>query len=386
VPDLEHSPLGGSSAERWMSCPGSNVILKKLALPESDAPDYRTDGVAAHEAAAHCLQNGLDTWEIVGQTFHGVEVSPVMADAVQVYLDDCREFMADDVTVYIERKIGEDPEKRPHPAFYGTVDFAAYGKDELIVEDFKYGEGIVVEPYWNTQLLYYAYGVLSSRSMVRSGRVVRLRICQPRAFHSEGPIREWSTTAGEIMHWGETELIPAMQRAEIDSELNPGKWCRFCPAKLFCPQLDALFGAAAKADPRVIPHFGQERMAREFGEVEAVKFYLKALEDEVYRRNSIGNTVPGTKLVQKKSRRIFNAGSEPLFEQRFGVEAFEPKTLKSPAEMEKIGPDAKKLVREHSHMPMTGVTVALDNDPREAVIVPKSTDAFAHLIDQPTEN
>src|SRR6202012_4127169 len=106
------------------------------------------------------------------------------------------------------------------------------------------------------------------RPVVRSDRVVRLRICQPRAYHAHSPVREWSTTAGEIMHWGEHELIPAMQRAEIDSELNPGKCCHFCPAKLFCPMLSGLFGAAAKTDPSILPEYGQELMALEYERLE----------------------------------------------------------------------------------------------------------------------
>src|SRR6185312_11747702 len=114
-----HSPLGASSAERWLNCPGSVALLKKLDLPESDEPDYRRDGVAAHEAAAHCLTNGLDGWEIIGSKFHEVEINEEIANAVQLYLDTVRPLTAKPgVHVYVEQRV-QFPE---HALGYGTVD------------------------------------------------------------------------------------------------------------------------------------------------------------------------------------------------------------------------------------------------------------------------
>lgn len=377
----EHSPKGASSAERWMNCPGSSILLNELKLPQSDEQDYRRDGVAAHEAAAHCLQQNLDTWEIVGQEFHGVKIDKVIADAVQMYLDAVRADITPSATLYVEVRIGADPETRPHPNFYGTADAVVYDTDITTVTDYKHGEGIVVEADNNPQLLYYAYGVLKTRTHVRSDRVVRLRIVQPRAWHEDGPIRECEPTAGEILQWGDTVLLPAMERAEIDNDFDAGKWCRFCPAKLFCPLLTGIFGAAAKANPNTIPGFGNKRIGLEYQQREAVKFYMHALEDEVYRRNMLGNTVPGTKLVLKKANRIFKDGADALFRARFGAAAVSPAELKSPAQMAAIGPDAKKLVEQWAYMPQTGLTVAPESDKKPAVKVEKAADTFAHLIE-----
>lgn len=369
-----------------MNCPGSNVILKQINLPETDEQEYRAAGIAAHEAAQHCLVNKLDTWEIIGQKFHDVECDKAMADAVQTYLDFVRP-LADLPTaaVMIEQRIGSDPAVRPHPSFFGTVDFASYSTDFLDVVDYKHGEGIVVEPENNAQMMYYAYGILHARMSngvkVRSDRIVRLSIVQPRAFHFDGPVRTWETTAGEIIHWAENELIPAMQRAELDTTLDPGKWCRFCPAKLFCPMLQSLFGAAAKADASVLPNFGQKRIGLEYQQIEAVNFYIKALKDEVYRRNMLGNTVPGTKLVQKRSNRIWNGDVTARLEAELGPAIYTKPELKSPPEVEKISPAAKKLVSELAYMPDNGLTVDLESSTKAAVRVEKSTDIFAHLID-----
>ena len=100
-----HSPLGASSAERWMKCPGSVRLIQSLQLPETDEPDYRREGTAAHEAIAHCLRSDLDAWEVVGQKFYNTEVSIEMADAIQTYLDTVRPLVTSVAQVFIEYRI-----------------------------------------------------------------------------------------------------------------------------------------------------------------------------------------------------------------------------------------------------------------------------------------
>lgn len=365
-----HSPLGASSAERWMNCPGSNALLKTLALPETDEPDYRANGIAAHEAAAHCLTKGLDAWEIVGEAFHNVAVDTEIADAIQLYLDTVRPIMAAATHTMVEHRISSPA----HPLFYGTVDFAAIGEDLLTVADYKHGEGISVDVEQNPQIMYYAYGVLQDHPELRR---VRLMIVQPRGFHSDGPVREWTISAEDLAHWGETILIPAMNRAELDSTLDAGPWCRFCPAKLVCPLMTSLFGAACKANPKDLVNYTDASVGRSYQYLQAVKFYIKALEEDVLRRLQNGTDVPGVKLVNKKANRVWKDGSQAIFEARFGKDVFTEPSFKSPAEIDKLGDAAKQLVREWAYTPNTGVTVALADDPRIAVKVEKPSQTFA---------
>ncbi|MDE1946250.1 MAG: DUF2800 domain-containing protein, partial [Patescibacteria group bacterium] len=385
-----HSPLGASSAERWMNCPGSSVLLKRFDCGETDDPTYRKEGTAAHEAAKFCLENDLDTWELIGQDFEGITFDRETAAAVQVYLALCRSLMASGATVMVEQRIGEDEALRPHPSFYGTVDFAAYGPDILDVVDYKHGAGIVVEPDENPQMMYYAYGVIYDRQMrgieVRSDRVVRLTIVQPRAFHADGPVRSWETTAGEIIAWAENELLPAMRRAETDKTFECGAWCRFCPAKLVCPLLKGMFGAAARANPESVSAMTPEEIGREYPKIAAVKQYVAALEAAAYQNLTKGVPVPNTKLVQKKASRIYRDGAADYFREQFGDEAMTVPELKSPAAMEKVSEDAKKAVREWCYVPVTGYTVALDSDRRPAVTVASISENFRHLLENRTDN
>lgn len=378
-----HSPLGASGAERWLNCPGSISLLKALTLPESDEPDYRTEGTAAHELAATCLSTGQDTWEFVDETYNGVKVSPEMADAVQLYLNTVRPDF--ERTVEGRQCFIEYPISSPrHPLFYGTVDAAVivagtdyHGQENLIVTDYKHGEGIAVDAEHNPQLMYYAFGFLEEYSEVDK---VTLRIVQPRAFHPDGQIREWHTTAAAIRQWFEEVLLPGMLRTEMEAQFDAGPWCRFCPAKLVCPMLTHLFKAACTANPQTVVNVTDQSLGLSYAKIQGVKFYMKALEDEVFRRLNTGVAVPGTKLVPKKANRIYKTDAQKVFQEKFGDEAMTKVELKSPAEMEKLGPAAKLLVKEYAYTPQTGLTVALDDDKRPAVKVQSTTEAFGAAL------
>lgn len=385
-----HSPLGASGAERWMNCPGSVELIRNLMLPESDDPSYRTEGTAAHDAAAKalCLAGQPDGWELIGQKFGDkgkeIECTEEMANAIQVYLNFTRPIMAaaDEAG---KRVMIEYPISSPaHEDFYGTCDFAAivpgtdhHGQENLVVVDLKYGEGIQVEVEDNSQLKYYAYGVLQEFPECDK---VTLVICQPRGFHADGPIRTWDTTAAEIRAWVAETLVPAMERVEFDQTLDPGKWCRFCPAKLACPVLSGLFKAAATANPAEIVNYSDESLARSYAYRDAVKSYVKALEDEVFNRLQKGKAMPGAKLVHKIADRVWKPEAEVVFKSRFPDQYLAPPKMRSPAEMEELGVAAKELVKEYAYKPESGLTVAPESDKRGAVKVQQASEVFAGAV------
>jgi hypothetical protein len=374
-----------------MKCPGSVTLLQYLGLDESDEPDYRREGVAMHEAAAHCLTEKLDAWEIVGETFNNTVMTPELANPVQIYLDYVRSLTVTES--YVEYGISSPV----HPLFYGTCDFAgiyqptlAGDRQVIHVVDLKGGEGIMVEVKGNVQLQYYAFGLIDGIEHAggftfADDAVVWLTICQPRGFHLDGPVRSWSTTVSEIKAWIHGVLVPAMLATEFDDSLDAGEHCRFCPAKLVCPLMTAIVGAAAKANPKHIPNLSDEQLGESYRLGAAIKFYLKAQEEEVMRRLMKARDLGGkAKLVNKKSNRVFKDGAIGLATARFGDDAWTPREVKSPAQMEKI-PGAKEWVHQFSYSPDTGLTVALMDDPRKAVPVSKPTERFATHIGVDTQ-
>ncbi len=379
---LAHSPLGASGAERWMACSGSVALIKALTLPDSDEPDYRIRGTAAHAVGAHLLAHPLvDAWELIGEKFEGIEVDVEIADAVQLYADTLRPIIArakPGTQVMIEYPISSPI----HKDFYGTVDCGVIveedGVDVLDITDYKHGEGIVVEVENNPQLKYYAFGILQNHPEAQR---VRLRIVQPRIeWHPDGVVRVWECSADFLTEWVESELVPAMNRTEIDHDLDAGPWCRFCPAKLVCPLMTSLFGAAAKCDPAHIVNFNDASLSRSYQLREGVKFYLKALEDEAFRRLNGGAVIDGLKLVNKKANRVLRAGAEDELLLELGDGIYSKPELKSPAQIAAMGPAAKKLINEWAYTPQTGLTVALATDDRPGVKVQSTTEAFGGAV------
>lgn len=399
-----HSALGASSAERWMNCPGSTALIEAFQLPETDEPEYRKQGVAGHAAAADCLARDIDAWEIVGDTYEDYTITAEMGEAIQMYLDRVRPSIGGGPAkgryhgeqFFIEAKLAAPD---VHEKMFGTVDFGALADDGrdidgnpksfLDVTDLKMGQGITVEAYDNPQMKYYAFMLIHTKFKdLTDDFHVRLTIVQPRAFHPDGPIREWWTTVGYIRAWVVADLLPAMYAT--DTSLTAGEWCRFCPAKLACPMLRSLFLAASTYDPNEAKALDPVALGESYKLTKPVKFYLKAIEDEMYRRLLGGQAIPHGKLVNKRADRVFKTeahekvGGEEVavpiidaIKKRFGAGAFNPPELKSPAQLEKVSEEAKKFVSEYAYMPVTGLTVALDDDKRSRVTVQSAQDRFA---------
>lgn len=359
-----HSPLGASSAERWMKCPGSVTLIKSLGLSgegDDNESEYSREGTAAHSVLSSCLSLGIDAWESTDDLDTAL--------AVQEAIDVCRALITPHGVTYIEHHISAPD---IHADFAGTVDFAHVADSLLNVVDYKHGVGIPVEVDHNPQLLYYAFGILQLHPDVR--RVV-IRVVQPRCPHPEGSVRKFVIPAEELTEWVEVTLAPAMQRTAFDHTLDPGPHCRFCPAKLVCPLMSSLFEAACTTDPDELINMTDELLGKQFKLVDNVYMYCKAVKDEVSRRVLGGRKVDGAKLVNKKADRVYREGADEVFREVFGEEAVSV-TLKSPAQMEKLGNQAKQMVREWAYQPQIGYAVAPVNDKRHAVELEKVEDVF----------
>jgi len=378
-----HSYLGASGAYRWMNCGGSIELTKVLAEQEdySVDPAYRVEGQAAHAAAALCLAKGLDAWELGDMEFEGFPASKLELECIQTFVDFCRSEMHEDDNIYIEHAIGEKVEDRPHPAFYGTVDFAAFNTKRLSVPDFKYGAGIMVGPERNAQTMYYAYGILrdmeKAHGPIADDFPVKLTIVQPRTFEEE-PIKIWETTAGEIFEWAREELLPKMRAPGV--AYAAGEHCRFCPAKIACPLLKGMFAVAATVNTTWVKDAHPLTLGQEWLQIAPVKMYLKALEEEVYNRLNAGIDVVGTKLVQKNAHRVWKDGALAVMTKEFGDLAMTQPELKSPSEVEKLGEGAKAQVNEWAYKPSSGFTVAAADNKKAGVKMKTAEETFAVFV------
>ena len=372
-----HSPLGASSAARWINCPGS--IRHIEALSESDQGSTSlaaAEGTAAHLVGSTALEEKKDAWEYIGIEIvvEGMSfvVDKEMADAVQVYLDYVnnrfKQFEDDGAVLYIE-----------HP-MYSILDKDAYGtgdavivvpEDRIIICDYKHGRGVVVEPD-SLQLQEYGYFACElypelAGQDAAPPKVVEQVIVQPRIPHPKGLVRKHVTSPDALAEWFLTVTLPAMaETRNPDAVLKIGDWCKFCPAKRAgtCP---ALRGEAFEFPMEVDPtHLTSEEIGELLLKAKAIEDYLKSIRELAFKRVLDGQDIPGFKLVKKKANRIWKENTDKKLVKQFGEEAYQPRKLLTPPNVAKLK-GGKTFVSKNAYTPETGLTIAPDSDKRTGV-------------------
>lgn len=376
IEEISHSHLGASGAYRWMVCSGSPNLIRKLGDDALDAGLAADEGTAAHELAALCLGDkgyAADTWEYIGHEFvvgksgHVFTVDQDMADAVQVHLNFVRSILDDykarGVRAYlnVERSLKSRRDSRA----YGTADvvISAPSAQELTVVDYKHGRFVCCEPD-GPQTRYY--GALASEDRnLKPETHVRLYIVQPRMPHPKGTIRGTTTTSGDLEEWFQSEVIPAMEATDDPhAPLVVGEHCRFCPARSHCPAIEQ---TVADLDLSVDPvYMTDDELGDTIAKKSVILKWFENAEYEAFQRASRGAKIKGHKLVKKKANRTWKPGAEDHIREAFGDDAYNPPTLKTPPNIEKL-PGGAKYVSRWAHTPDTGLTLAAESDKRVAV-------------------
>ncbi len=346
-----HSELGASGAHRWIACPGSVNLSRGVPGKTSS---YAKEGTAAHDVAERALQLDIpairflgEEIEVEGETF---EVTEEMCLAVQDYLDriwaDIRHYNSR-YEIFIEVRFDLSA---IYPGMFGTCDCAVYfpDLDLLIVYDFKYGQGIAVEPDDNKQLKYYGLGALIKLN--KPVQHIELVIIQPRAYHHKGPIRRWMTNLQHLQDYVQ-ELIAAAKRTEDpNAPLHAGPHCTFCDGAGLCPEQANKALAVARSefsdlrdstlnlpDPQLLT---PAELAYILDGADMLEDWLKAVRKKGHTFVELGTDVPTYRLVAKQGRRRWS-GDEQQTAMRLKAMGLTDEQiwefkLRSPAKVEKV--------------------------------------------------
>lgn len=381
MPPLQHSRLGASIAHRWMNCPGS----VRLAADRPDADDeYKREGRLAHTLAEGWLRTGGLPLSPEGLT--AARVNDEMIEHVRTYVDHVRARVAHwrgEAELHIERRVtlAELDTRRQLTGDmepFGTADAVLVAPTVGVLEviDLKYGQGVVVEVQDNPQLLTYALGAYLSLAPAARLKVrdIFVTIVQPRAEHRDGPIRTVEYRIEDLKAFAGKFIAAALATLAPDAPLNPGKWCRFCPAHADCPALKRHAMEVAQIDFDAVPvdlppppeYLPLPVIADILTKAPVLEQWLAACRERIVRELEQGKPVPGWKLVEKRAIRRWTSEAEVrawIEREGLGADAFEPQVPLSPAQMEKVV-GKNNLPAELVTKKSSGLTLAPESDPR----------------------
>lgn len=382
----EHSPIGASGMYRWEVCAGSVRLSKNL--PDITSR-YAAEGTVAHDLGNEVLTLGI--WPVLGQKRsaegHDFVVDAEMIEGVQLYVETVYSSLAPGDQMFYEHHFDLS---RIHPRLGGTADAVTWKPDSkiLIVDDFKYGAGVLVTPNDNHQQMYYGLGALLTLEL--PAREVWLRITQPRIDHPEGRVRVWKMPAIDLLEFWAFLKERAVATEDPNAPLVAGKHCQFCKAIRVCPALAAHSVTVAKMEFAPAVAYEPEKLAEGLRMADALEHKIKAMREFAYQEALQGRSPPGWKLVAKRAHRKWKneAEAEKFIKKEFTFhdwELFEPRELKSPAQMEKILPKHRRdvlvaLVDKKS----SGSVLVEASDPRPPALLDAATE-FSRLEDATRE-
>ena len=221
---------------------------------------------------------------------------------------------------------------------------------------------------------------------------VEIIIVQPRAPHTDGPVRRWKISAQELWDWRE-ELAAAYDKTlDPKAPREAGSWCKFCPAMSDCDATRALVQREAALDFADVPldtpldpeanmpalPGSMTDLVQAMNAIPVIDAWCKAVAGEVNAALLRGEVVPHYKLVRGRSNRKWKDPDkvEKVLKGKRGVKTDEiyKKTLLGPAPIEKLRGVGKAWVAKYAEKPPGALTAVHESDPREAAAAPILTD------------
>jgi hypothetical protein len=238
------------------------------------------------------------------------------------------------------------------PNTWGTVDLLIRIGGTIYVIDFKFGVGVRVQALApdgdddviNAQLLFYAAAARYSLPEFFAGiENIVLTILQPVSVEIDAEM----VSAVAVTH-AELDAFVAAYRGTCEEALSdaprlqPGSWCRFCPARPICPAHTRPLLDLAQFTVPTAPAVPKEAYLRLLAEglnlADTVKDIRTALHDQAKHALENGDSVPGYALSAGRAERQWRDKSAVLVAlQNLGLDhddIMEAEVLRTPKQVE----------------------------------------------------
>jgi len=250
----------------------------------------------------------------------------------------------------------------------GTLDMIAAGKNRSLLIDYKAGEGILVDPYKNSQLLFATWsGLLQSaaKDILEAHDEFTGVIIQP---SDRAPtVKTWDFTIADVIEFEKVYVRAVAKSRKPDAKLKAGSWCRFCPAHATCPEKTGMILRARLLD---LDELAQ--LAEGLSMVADIKLWINAVESAAYNQLEAGAELDGWKRVKKRPVKVWKSEAEAkkLLTKPLGLKALTKTKFITPAQAEDAlrKKQVKLDVEPYYKKISSGYTIAKESDKRKAVL------------------
>ena len=395
------SIVGGSSADRLLSCPGS--WQAQLALPPSAdvSSEYALEGTFAHAVMDRLMRN-RQAFPGLPQCSPGYWLGSEFADRelTQDHIDTLIQ-PALDLLDQLENRCGygvvdgsghfrvlgvEQRVKFPGiPGAFGTCDLILGNDTHVLHVDWKFGSGVSVEALTadsegeklNAQMMFYtAAAVDSLKALYKGKRQLVIAIIQPRGTI---PLTHTVVTKRDLKWFAEDLQGAVVAALDRDPARARGAHCRFAPCKIDCPLWTGPL--LQLADMKLIPRaevvtkgpspYGTY-LAKAKALVDILSLYTKEVNEQLAAFLEDGGEVPGWKLKLKAKQRQWvdeDTVENALFHLGFGESEVWEKKLVTFAKADATAKRRGVKIPDHLRVapPTNETTVTTSDDPAPAI-------------------
>jgi hypothetical protein len=417
-----HSIFSPSGSSMWAYCSGS--LIPNLYESDNSGAEA-AEGTVAHGVAERwlkdCIERNLPasacrpdhligTTEIIGE--FAIEITLDMLEHLYGYVEWCNVLPG---VHFVETKV-DFSDLTPIKRQRGTADHAACMPRKLTVSDLKYGTGVQVYARENSQAIIYGYGFFRLHDDLFDFEEIEIRIGQPRLNHYDS----WTITRDELLEWAKWIKDRAYAAWCHNAARTPSlKACQWCKIKSSCAahavfierltdgifeNLDAEIGAddmnmlmdkledgTFELRPISVGLLTLEQKVKVTRYASMVKSWFDSITAELDKLALAGRTIPGKKVVEGRSNRMFpdidNATNHLEFlgleydtirpRAMIGITEVEAQLLKVGYKRKQLEDLLKPVVRKPAGKP----TVVDEDDPRPAMVHP-TDDAFDNLDEE----
>lgn len=368
-----HAFLAPSSAHRWIRCPGSALMQSKY--PEQGDKQSAVEGTAAHWVMEQMFLVGMVARGAVAA--NSIVVTQEMLDGADIIVKDVIDTLGPSWPSMIRV---EQPVQIPrvHKENRGTPDvYAWFLPTRLYLWDYKFGHD-QVEVFENWQLIDYVAGLLTAQNTERAALgldavseteiEVIMRICQPRAYHPGGTIREWRCKASDLRDYVFRLSMAADEACGDNPMCKPDPVaCEHCSARHVCDALQTAtyrgMEVAKRAQANEMSPAAVGLELRYLTEIEGlIKARKTGLEQQVDSLLRARNLVPHWRLAPGETREAWvkPAAEVVALGQMLGVDLAKPLEAITPTQAKAKGLDAT-IVSRYSQRPPGALKLTFDD-------------------------